>query len=294
MINSMTGYGQADGTFDDTTYLVEIRAVNNRYFKTRLKLPDSLAFLEDGIEKLLQSHLARGSINYNLRLKNISASELFDIDETALRSYTDQLAKIASSVEIKSRLDVVNLLNLPGIMTPVVPEAAKAQRIKENILSVTERAIVELKKMRAAEGQTIADDFDTHCGSMLDCLEKISGRSSIVLTEYQKKLSTRVDSLLTKANLQLDSDTLAREVAIYADRCDISEEISRLRSHLEQFRETSRSNTQAGRKLDFITQEMLREANTIASKSGDTEIIHYVVEIKCLIDRIKEQVQNVE
>ena len=133
MINSMTGYGQAEGAFDNTTYLVEIRTVNNRYFKTRLKLPDSLAFLEDGIEKLLQSHLARGSINYNLRLKNVSASELFDIDETALRSYTDQLAKIASSVEIKSRLDVVNLLNLPGIMTPVVPEAAKAQRIKENI-----------------------------------------------------------------------------------------------------------------------------------------------------------------
>ncbi len=294
MINSMTGYGQAEGTFDNTTYLVEIRTVNNRYFKARLKLPDSLVFLEDDIEKLLQSHLARGSVNYNLRLKNISADELFDIDETALRSYTDQLAKIASSVKLTSRLDVVNLLNLPGIMTPVVPEAGRAQKIKENILSVTEQAIVELKKMRTVEGQTIAGDFDTHCSAMLDYIEKISSRSSIVLIEYQKKLSARIDALLAKANLQLDSDTLAREVAIYADRCDISEEISRLGSHLEQFRETLQANTQAGRKLDFITQEMLREANTIASKSGNTEIIHYVVEIKCLIDRIKEQVQNVE
>jgi uncharacterized protein (TIGR00255 family) len=190
---------------------------------------------------------------------------------------------------------VGGLLTLPGIVQPALPDEKKAEQIKKMVLSVTQKAIDRLKQMRAAEGAALAADLDSHCKAVKQDLEQIRTRSGVVLQEYQKKLKKRVDELLADAKLKLDKETIAREVAIFADRSDISEEIARLDSHLQQFAESCRTNAQAaGRRLDFISQEMLREANTIASKACDTEIIRCVVDIKCRIDRIKEQVQNIE
>ncbi len=300
----MTGYGDAEGQLNGVTYAVEIRTVNNRYFKSSVRLPDSMAFLEDDIEKLLRRNLSRGTVNYVLRLKNVSANVLFDIDETALQAYMERLSRIASSVDMKCPIDVGGLLNLPGIIRPTSPDEEAAGQIKEMVLSITQEAIEKLKQMRSAEGTALEADLKKHCRAIEQDLERIRVRSAAVMQGYAKRLKKRVDELLVSGKLKLDEETLAREVAIFADRSDISEEIARLDSHLQSVlllmaglqgcQGSAGAGGQAGRRLDFISQEMLREANTIASKASDIEIIRCVVDIKCRIDRIKEQVQNVE
>jgi uncharacterized protein (TIGR00255 family) len=294
MINSMTGYGEAEGEVNGVTYAVEIKTVNNRYFKAAMKLPETVAFLEEDVERLLRQNLSRGSVNYVLRLKNVPANVLFDIDEPALRVYMERLGRVASSVDISGAIDVSGLLNLPGILVPVSPDEEAAGLIRDVVLRITQEAVDRLKKMRATEGAALAADLENNCKAMREDLEQIRARNPVVLQEYRKKLKKRVDELLAEVKLRLDEETLAREVAIFADRSDVSEEIARLGSHLEQFAENCRVSTQAGRRLEFISQEMLREANTIASKASDGEITRCVVDIKCRIDRIKEQVQNVE
>ncbi len=294
MINSMTGYGEAQGEINSVIYTVVIRTVNNRYLKTNVKLPESVAFPEEDIDKLLRKNLSRGTVNYVLQLKNISANALFDIDERGLRAYIEKLSRVGSSADMKCTIDIGSLLVLPGIIQPISPDEKAARQIKEVVLSITQKAIDQLKQMRAAEGAALAVDLDGHCKAIKQGLEQICSRNVTVLQEYQKKLKKRVDELLAEAKLTLDEEALAREVAIFADRSDISEEIARLGSHLQQFTESCQANTAAGRRLDFISQEMLREANTIASKASDTKVVRYVIDIKCRIDRIKEQVQNIE
>ena len=290
----MTGYGEAEGQLNSVTYTVEIRSVNNRYFKTRIKLPETVAFLEDDIEKLLRQNLSRGTVNYVLRLKDVPANVLFDIDETALQAYIEKLSRITSSVDVKCPIDIASLLSLPGLLTPVSPDKKIAEQIKAKVLSITQEALGQLRQMRAAEGAALAADLNNQCEAIKSNLEQIRPRSAIVTQEYKAKLKRRVNELLVDAELKLDEDTLTREVAVFAERSDISEEIARLDSHLQQFAESCQVNGQAGRRLEFIGQEMLREANTIASKSSDIEIVRAVVDIKCRIERIKEQVQNVE
>lgn len=294
MIYSMTGYGEAEGEVGGISYVAEIKAVNNRYLRTVVKLPDLVAFLEEDIERLLRRNLSRGTINYVLRLKGASASALFDIDEAALQTVMERLNRLKSSMGADDTVDIASLLNLPGIIRPTLPDEETAKQIKAVVQSISQKAIGKLKQMRATEGSSLEADLRNHCQAISEDLKRIRGRSAAVLHEYAMRLRKRVDGLLAEAKLKLDEETLAREVAILADRSDISEEITRLDSHLEQFAQSCRSNDQAGRRLDFISQEMLREANTIASKASDAEIIRCVVDVKCRIDRIKEQVQNIE
>jgi len=294
MINSMTGYGEAQGQFNGTSYAVEIKTVNNRYLKTIVRLPDVAAFLEEDVEKLLRDNLLRGTVNYVLRLKNAPAGSIFDIDEDALKAILEKLTRAGSSAGGKGTIDVGNLLNLPGIIRPAIPDEGAAVQIRNVVLQISQKALDQLKQMRAAEGDFLATDLRKCCKAIEQNLDLISSRADIVLEEYAAKLRKRVDKLLARAELKLDEETLAREVAVFADRSDISEEMSRLDSHVQQFEHCCQDNNQAGRKLDFISQEMLREANTIASKASDIEITRCVVEMKCQIDRIKEQVQNAE
>jgi uncharacterized protein (TIGR00255 family) len=294
MISSMTGYGDAEGQLKGVTYTVEIKTVNNRYFKANIKLPETIAFLEEAVEKLLRRNLSRGTVNYVLRLKNAPANVLFDMDETALRTIMERLSRIASSVDMKCPIDIGSLLNLPGILEPASPDEETAELIKKKVLEISQEAIEKLKQMRDAEGTALEADLKNHCSAIKKDLERIGARSAVVLERYAERLQKRVNELLAGAKLKLDEETLAREVAIFAERSDISEEIARLDSHLQQLLQGCQIDGQAGRRLDFISQEMLREANTIASKAYDTEITSCVVDIKCRIDRIKEQVQNIE
>lgn len=294
MINSMTGYGDAEGRLDGVTYVVEIKGVNNRYFKPRIKLPESIAFLEEDIYELLKRNLSRGTIDFVLRLKNVSADMLFAINENALKAYLTKLSDIASSKQLNCPIDVGGLLNLPGVLEPLSPSEEKADRVKKLVLDISKEALERLKQMRNAEGAELKADLFSYCDVMKERLETIKKRKNKVMQEYHEKLKHRVEELTAGARMKLDEDVIAREVAVFADRSDISEETARLESHLKQFEDSCSCEGQAGRRLEFLAQEMLREANTIASKAGDVDIAHCVVDIKCSIDRLKEQVQNIE
>lgn len=294
MIRSMTGFGQASTECDGVVYTVEVRSVNNRYFKAQLRLPDIAAFMEGELEKLHRDAIGRGTVSYSLRLKNISGRAMFDIDEFTLKAYIDRLENLLAKDTAACRIDLAALLSLPGIVQPVIPDEAAVQKMRQTILSLTGLAIEQLQQSRLAEGRELTQDLLKNCDLIDTHLSTIRQQADGVTQEYYEKLRKRVDDLLANAKLNIAEDQLARETAIYADRSDINEEISRLDGHVRQFRQSCASGEAVGRRLDFITQEMLREANTIGSKSANSEIIRRVIEIKCAVDRIKEQVQNVE
>ena len=294
MLNSMTGYGEAQGQFQSATYIVEIRAVNNRYFKTRIKLPDTVAFLEDEIENMLRQQLSRGMVTYVLRLKDAPSDEILEINEKVLTGYIEKLQKVSSGAQIQDSIDVCSLLMLPGVLIPSQAQSDLIEKLKSFILGLTQQALDRLIEMQTAEGAALEKDLIGHCQQINEKLNIISSRSRVVLQEYHDKLKKRVETLLASSDVELDQATIAREVAVFAEKSDIAEEVTRLNSHIQQFEQNCTTGGQAGRRLDFLSQEMLREANTVASKCADMEITSAVIDIKCSVDRIKEQVQNVK
>jgi uncharacterized protein (TIGR00255 family) len=294
MIHSMTGFGAADRHVDGVGYRVEIRSVNNRYFKTTIRLPELLQSFETEVEQVLRRRLFRGSISYVLRLRDESATAAYQVNVAALRAYIDRIRAAAGEEESDSfDIDLAGLLVLPGVCSPPEIDEATQDRYRSVILSLTEEAVTRLIEMRRTEGQALRKDLLSQCDVIRAELAAVEQRGPRVVEEYGQRLQSRVNELLAKAQLKLDQDSLVREVALFADRCDVHEEVSRLTSHLDQVARLCDSREEAGRKLDFLAQEMLREANTIGSKSGDGEIAHRVVTIKTAVDRIKEQVQNV-
>ncbi len=294
MIHSMTGYGQAAAEFGEMSYWAEIRTVNNRYLKLNMRLPETASFAEDEIEKVLRSSLSRGMVNFSLKIRSSNVDEIVNIDPTVLQGYVAQIKNACRQVGIDENINIAELLPLPGVITAVEPDKEKALELLSQIKEVVKTALDCLGEMRIEEGKALYEDLKVNCSVIAQRLDEIEQRIDKVIDEYYEKLKKRVDQLLSSAQLELDEDLLAREVAVFAERCDISEEISRLKSHLNQFDLACKAKANAGRKLDFITQEMLREANTIGSKASDAQIANNVVDIKCAIDRLKEQVQNVE
>ncbi|MBN1125433.1 MAG: YicC family protein [Sedimentisphaerales bacterium] len=294
MISSMTGFGEAAVQIEGIAYVVEIRTVNNRYFKAQIRLPEIAAFLEGEIDRILRESVSRGTVNYSLRMKNISGQAFFDVDAGALRSYLDKLETLNRQEVLHCRVDLASMLSLPGVVQAIAPDETRAEQIRKVVFQLTDDALKQVLQMRSKEGKSLAADLAQYCDVITQTLGKVRKRSPIVVTEYHGKLRKRVDELMAQAKIQMDEAILAREVAIFADRSDIAEELARLESHLQQFRAECETDDKAGRKLDFICQELLREANTIASKGSDAQISQWVIEIKCAIDRIKEQVQNVE
>ena len=294
MIRSMTGFGQACAEIDGVIYTVEIRSVNNRYLKIQVRLPDMLAFLESEIEKLHRQHIQRGTVYYSLCMKNVSGQALFDIDENTLSAYVQRLKGLLGADDGHGRIDLAGMLSLPGIVQPAIPTEEQTQRMRQAALALTQEALDQLSVSRGEEGKILTEDLLANCDHITEELSTIGERVNSVVADYHNRLKERVENLLAQAKLKLDEDLLSREVAIFAERSDIAEEVSRLGAHLQQFRECCEKGGPVGRRLDFVTQEMLREANTIASKGTDAAIAHSVIEIKCAIDRVKEQVQNVE
>lgn len=292
MILSMTGYGEAHHHEDDVSYFVEVRSVNNRYFKAAVKLPEHLGVFEPEVEKILRSRLGRGSVTAIWRVRDTRAEAAQEINVAALQRYVQAMQRV--DVNGPVRIDLASVLLLPGVCQPPEVDDSERQRQLEIIERMTTEAVDHLLEMRRAEGKALRDDVIKHCDRIGDHLKLIAERAPTVVKEYHERLCQRTNDLLSQSKLELKLDDLRREVAVYADRCDINEEVARLMSHLDQARQLCDSSEHAGRKLEFLAQEMLREANTIASKSNDAEIAYHVVEIKGAIDRLKEQVQNVE
>jgi uncharacterized protein (TIGR00255 family) len=293
MIVSMTGFGDATAEQGGTHYSVEIRSLNNRFYKSVIKLPDNVSGLEPELETMLREQLGRGSITYILKMRSQSAEAAYLINTQALDAYLEQLQRI-KNVNGNLNVDLGALLALPGVCQEPRDESDEIERHGPTIRELTGKAIAKLGAMRAREGEALFKDLMKHTQVISSNLSEIAKRAPFVIDDYHKRLTQRVNTLISKAELQVNQADLLKEVAVFAERADISEEIQRLTSHLEAFESACRTGEHAGRKLDFITQEMLREANTIASKGNDAQIARHIVEIKGAIDRLKEQVQNVE
>jgi uncharacterized protein (TIGR00255 family) len=293
MIVSMTGFGDASAERDGTHYAVEIRALNNRFFKSVIKLPDNVSGMEPEIETLLREGLGRGSITYILKMRTDSAEAAYHINTRALSAYLEQLQQVRGLDKIV-QIDLAGLVELPGVCQEPRDDTDEIARHGKVVRELTSTAIAKLAAMRAREGQALMADLLKHSRLIASHLAQIEKRAPTVIDDYHRKLTQRVNLLMSKAELQVSQADLLKEVAVFAERADISEEIQRLTSHLESFEHSCRTGEHAGRKLDFIAQEMLREANTIASKANDADIARHIVEIKGDIDRLKEQVQNVE
>jgi uncharacterized protein (TIGR00255 family) len=293
MIVSMTGFGDATSERGGTHYAVEIRSLNNRFFKAVIKLPDTVSGLEPELETMLREKLGRGSITYILKMRSDSAEAAYHINTQALDAYLKQLEAVKAG-KSNMTIDLAGLLLLPGVCQEPRDDTDEMERHGPVIRELTAKAIGKLLGMRQREGQALFEELMRHVNVISTSLKEIATRAPFVIDDYHKRLGQRVNELMAKSQLQVNQQDLLREVAVFAERADIAEEIQRLTSHLDAFEQACRAGEHAGRKLDFISQEMLREANTIASKGNDAQIARHIVEIKGAIDRLKEQVQNVE
>lgn len=293
----MTGFGEAATQVGPVHYAVELRSLNNRYFKAAIRLPDQIAGLEAELESRLRKSVHRGSFTLTAKMRLSDAAAASRVNEAAVMEYLDHLETIHSKMQDQAvHIDLTQLLALPGVLQPMEEDEALMAKARPVLLELTDQAAQRLAQMRMTEGQALANDLLDQRKAILTFIEKIRRRAPLVIDEYHEKLRGRIDELMAKASLKVDQQDLVRELAIFADRADISEELSRLAGHLDQFQQIIQANNgePAGRTLDFLAQELLREANTIASKSNDAPISRASVEVKSAIDRIKEQVQNVE
>lgn len=293
MIVSMTGFGDANAERDGTHYAVEIRSLNNRFFKPVIKLPDRVAGLEPELESMLREKLGRGSITYILKIRSDDAQAAYHINIPALKAYLAQLQSL-EGLDHLVQIDLASLLQLPGVCQEPRDDTDEIEQHGPTIRELTAKAIAKLDAMRRREGEALFAELMKHIRLIGENLAEISKRAPLVVDDYQRRLQLRIKQLLIGGELKVNEGDVIKEVAVFAERADIAEEIQRLRTHCDAFEQSCHSSEHAGRKLDFIAQELLREANTIASKANDAQIARHSVEIKGAIDRLKEQVQNVE
>ena len=293
---SMTGYGEARSQSDTLQLAIELRAVNNRYLKVSLRAAEPYNLLEAEFEKVVRRTVRRGTVQVHLHCQRQSAPQDFQVNAVALRAYLGQLRGLCEELGLPDRGQALlsQVLALPG----VVPEpGASSFRLEEEwplLEAVLEQALRRLQAMRQEEGRAMAQELLQLRDQIAGDLDRIRARMPHVAGLYRDRLLERVRGLLSELDVQLDRSDLIKEVAIFAERSDIAEEVVRLASHLGQFQDIINEPESAGRKLEFLTQEMFREANTIGSKAGDVDISRHVVEIKGALERIRELVQNVE
>jgi uncharacterized protein (TIGR00255 family) len=292
----MTGYGEARCQSDHLTLSVELRALNNRYLKVSLRAPDPYHLLEAEFEKVIRRTVKRGTIQVHLRCERQAAPQDFRIDQVALTSYIQQIRDISQQLALPDHGQSLlsQVLQLPG----VVPEAgSRTYQLHEDwpvIEKVLQQALEQLQIMRKEEGNAMSQELLCHRDTIGKHLNIIRGLITQVATTFRDRLHERVKTLLSELDVQIDRNDLIREVSIFAERSDIAEEVVRLATHLDHFQEIMKEPESPGRKLEFLTQEMFRETNTIGSKASDVGISKEVVEIKGTLEKIRELIQNVE
>lgn len=291
----MTGFGEASVQIDGAHYVLELRSLNNKYFKAVIRLPEMFQGLEPELETALRKRIDRGTVTLTASCSDDSADAAYEINTRALERYLEQLRPLAEG-RSDFRLDPAALLTLPGVLRPPGDGEQRLARARKAFTKLLDQACDQLIAMRRREGESLRDELLSHRQYISERLRSVSERAPTVVAEYEARLKARIDAMVQEADITVEPADLIREIAIYAERTDIAEEIARLSAHLDQFAEllTSAEGRPLGRTLDFLSQEMLREANTIASKSPDAGISRQIVEVKGAIDRIKEQAQNVE
>lgn len=294
MLLGMTGFGSSTAENDRLSVQAEIRTVNNRYLKISTRYPDFYAKLGSQIEKLLRSAITRGTVNLTLRIDHLNRKSVYLLDDQVVQQYWEQLKKLTEECHLPLPDSLDSLLTLPGAVIDNDSRTHTPESDWPLIEEAIKGALIELTEFRQKEGESAQADLQSSNKTIGEQLETVKQKAPQVVTSYRDRLHQRLTDLLKDQEVELDPDSLIREVSLFADRCDINEEISRLTCHLEQFDTILNSETSQGKKLEFLVQEMFREINTIGSKANDVEISHAVIEMKLAVEKIRENVQNVE
>jgi len=290
----MTGFGDARCQNDRLSVAVEIRAVNNRYFKLATKCPEAYAALEAEFEKRIRETVARGMVTLTIRIDRAAGASRYRLNRDVLEHYWDQLHELAERIHLAAPSDMSRLLQLPGAVSEQDTDETDREPGSVLIHNALEEALLRLQEFRIAEGDSMQRDLQSNCEEIAAELKNVADVAPQVASDYRVRLHTRIGELLEGGKAALDDADLLREVSIFADRCDISEEVTRLRSHLSQFGEYIGQEKSMGRKLEFLCQEMFREVNTVGSKANNVAISYSVVAMKAAIEKMREVLQNVE
>ncbi len=294
MVKSMTGYGRGEQSFDGLQLTVELRAVNNRYLDCTVKMPRAYIFAEDALKAKVQSAVTRGRVDVFVTMVNTGGDAMVvTVNEALAKSYIDaleQLCRLGNGI-VKKKYYVTDLARFSDVLI-VEKQAEDLDKVKEQLLAVLDGAIVDFNSMRTKEGERLCADILGRADTIEALLAKVEERAPQTVADYRARLEGKMREVLQ--NTQIDENRLLTEVALFADKVAVDEETVRLHSHLGQLRELLSTGGAVGRKLDFLIQEFNREANTIGSKCNDLEIARHVVDIKAEIEKIREQVQNLE
>ena len=294
MLLSMTGFGEAHTQADGAVVSVELRTINSRYFKLSIKCGDGYSALESDIENVVRQQIRRGTVQISLRVDRVKASEDVQINAAVLGGYRRQLDELVRQWHLSEPVPLAQMLLLPGVVAEHMTTADDAERDWPLIEKTLLAAMDNLSRMRTEEGRAMGADLKAQCQMIAAELTHVEARAPLVSQAYRERLAERMQSILAEYQVSISMADLVREVSLFAERSDISEECVRLRSHLAQFDQIMSLAESSGRKLEFLTQEMFRETNTIGSKANDVVIARHVIDIKAAIERIKEMIQNVE
>ena len=291
-MRSMTGFGRSKNVVNGREYNIEIRSVNHRYNDISVKLPKSISYLEEDIRKEISKFIIRGKLDVSITFIDFNSNDkIITINNELAKIYIKELKELAIKENINDHIEVVDISKFPDVLE-IKQNEKNEEEIKKELLICLNEAIDNLNSMKVKEGNKIKQDLEIRINSIEDMVNNIFTFSTGLIEEYVVKLEERINEILK--NQEIDKTRLAQEVVIYADKCSIEEEVTRLNSHISQFKNLLNSNEAIGKKLDFIIQEMNRETNTIGSKANNLEITNGVIDIKTEIENIREQVQNIE
>lgn len=291
MIKSMTGYGKSSITENLREYQVEIKSINHRYADINIKMPRTISYLEDDVKKEILKQVNRGKVDvYITYYNNSKEGNEVKINTEIAKLYIEELRKLAEDEGLQSNIEVTDIAKFPDVLK--IQSNNDDETIKQELIEAVRQATDSLIKMREAEGEKISKDLEERLANIEAKVLEISKLSTGLIEDYVVKLEDRIKELLKTE--EIDKARLAQEVVIYADKCSVEEEITRLKSHISQFRKLLQSKDAIGKKLDFLIQEMNRETNTIGSKANNLEITNYVVDVKTELENIREQIQNIE
>lgn len=292
MISSMTGFGRATVASDGREITIELKSVNHRYLDLAFRMPRHIGFIEDVLRQLLSEQLSRGHVDIYVNYRNTRMdARTVVIDEALMGAYLTAARKVAVQYELKDDISLSTAMRFPDV-TDVIEAEEDRDAVAALAREAALRAVTALKRMRAGEGERLCNDLLNRVTTVESIAAKIDTRAPFVVEEYRTKLSERIESML--GGVEVDRTRLATEVALFADKASINEELVRLASHVTEMRKVLGSDEAAGRRLDFVVQEMNREFNTIGSKANDAEITNLVIAGKGEIEKIREQVQNIE
>jgi len=292
MIKSMTGYGSAKGAVEGLQITVELKSVNNRYLDVSVRLPRSFLFAEDAVKSAVQRHISRGKVDVFVSVDSTDGGEMnVRVNEALLRGYLDALQHIAEEYKLPNDATALSVSRFPDVLT-VEKKDLDAEAISAGILDITERALDDFDAMRVREGTKLRDDVLARLGTIDALVTTVERESPRTVEEYRARLESKMAEVLGSAGI--DENRILAEAAIFADHIAVDEETVRLRSHMSQLKTMIDGSSPTGRKIDFLIQEFNREANTIGSKCQSSDIAHTVVDLKSEIEKIREQIQNIE